>query len=159
MLDFGFSLNSPVAVRYPRGKGSGKAINKKHSLALEIGKAYVVYDSLIDNKSEPRNKTISILSFGSLLNEALQAAQQLANTYHIISHHAQHSDVLITLEDNAICGGAGSAVNELLSQQTDITLINLGLPDNFPAHGTQADLHHEYGLDCSGLIKTIQNLI
>jgi len=173
MLDYGFSLNSPVAVRYPRGKGSGKAINKQQSLQLEAGKGELVFNN--ENKSNKKRKRISILSFGSLLNEALSAANELSADYHIkvvnmrfikpldtqlTQQLAQNSDLLITLEDNTISGGAGSAVNEtLISLPSICPVINLGLPDEFPEHATQEEIHQDYALDCAGLLKTIRKKI
>ncbi len=175
MLDYGFSLNSPVAVRYPRGKGSGKAINKQQSLQLEVGKGELVFNNENANKSNKKRKCISILSFGSLLNEALSAANELSTDYHIkvvnmrfikpldtqlAQQLAQNSDLLITLEDNTISGGAGSAVNEtLISLPSICPVINLGLPDEFPEHATQEEIHQDYALDCAGLLKTIRKKI
>lgn len=172
MLDFGFSLNSPAAVRYPRGNGPGKAINKLLPLNIEMGKAEIV----LDNHLQAAGKNITIFSFGSLLNEALLAAAELAGNYQIkvinmrfikpldsdlIIQENQNSDLILTLEDNVIMGGAGSAVNEvLISLNKPICrCINLGLPDVFPEHTTQQELHHKYGLDCAGLINTIQTHI
>jgi len=172
MLDYGFSLNSPVAVRYPRGKGSGRIIDKQQSLQLNTGKGELVFDNSSDNKEK---KIISILNFGSLLNEALLAANELSSDYHIkvvnmrfikpldsqlAQQLAENSDLLITLEDNSISGGAGSAVNEsLISLSSICPVINLGLPDAFPEHATQQEIHHDYGLDCAGLVKTIREKI
>ena len=178
MLDFGFSLDSPVAVRYPRGKGPGQAINKQQALNIEKGKGEVVFDSQKNSSSSSKSKTphkhkiVVILSFGSLLHEALLAADKLKDIYHIkvvnmrfikpLDTHLIHQlvntcELLLTLEDNAIIGGAGSAVNEsLASRAATCPIINLGLPDDFPEHATQQQIHHDYGLDCSGLVKTIQ---
>ncbi|MCW8929273.1 MAG: 1-deoxy-D-xylulose-5-phosphate synthase [Gammaproteobacteria bacterium] len=185
MLDYGFSLNSPVAVRYPRGKGAGQAINKQQVLQLETGKGELVFDShketpTHDSVNAPvikssSQKIIVILSFGSLLNEALMAAEKLKNSYHIkvinmrfikpldstlIFEQVKTCHLLLTLEDNTIIGGAGSAVNEsLASQISTCPIINLGLPDTYPEHATQQQVHHDYGLDCAGLMKTIQEKI
>ncbi len=174
MLDFGFALNSPVAVRYPRGKGTGAGINKQQSLQLEKGKAELAFDNhcaLTAANKKPSLKKVVILSFGSLLNQALQAANELQEQYaiqifnmrfikpldtHLIHDVIKACDLLITLEDNSIIGGAGSAVNEsLLSLGSLCPIINLGLPDSFPEHATQQQIHHNYGLDCPGLVKTI----
>ncbi|MCP3848862.1 MAG: 1-deoxy-D-xylulose-5-phosphate synthase [Gammaproteobacteria bacterium] len=172
MLDFGFQLNSPVAVRYPRGKGSGKTINKQESIHIEKGKGQLVYDSQSIDSETSSQKTITILSFGSLLSEALLAADELKTNYHIkvvnmrfikpidtqlIQQQVEVCDLLLTLEDNTIFGGAGSAVNEVLAgQASHFATINLGLPDEYPEHATQQQIHHDYGLDCSGLVKLIQ---
>jgi len=168
MLDFGFSLNSPVAVRYPRGKGPGKSIEKT-SNTITHAKSELVFD----NQNTTAVKQISILSFGSLLNEAMLAAQALADDFHlrvinmrfikpldinVIVQEAKNSDLLITLEDNVIMGGAGSGVNEVLIHQDSICrCINIGLPDIFPEHASQTELYHEYGLDYEGLVNTIKS--
>jgi len=167
MLDFGFSLNSPVAVRYPRGKGSGKSIDKQDN-SIELGKSNLAFD----NKNNQTKSHITIFSFGSLLHEAVKAAEELTEHCHItvinmrfikpldqsvIIKAAQTSDLLITLEDNVIMGGAGSAVNELLIHQDAVCrCINLGLPDAFPEHASQSELCHDYGLDCEGLVNSIK---
>jgi 1-deoxy-D-xylulose-5-phosphate synthase len=173
MLDFGFSLNSPVAVRYPRGKGPGVAVNKQQDLAIEVGKGELALSNF-NAQADKQLKHISILSFGSLLNEALLAADKLKDSYHIsvfnmrfikpldvqlVHEQAKNCELLITLEDNSIIGGAGSAVNECLAMQTKCPVINLGLPDEFPEHATQQQVHHGYGLDCEGIINTIQQQI
>ncbi|MCK5697294.1 MAG: 1-deoxy-D-xylulose-5-phosphate synthase [Gammaproteobacteria bacterium] len=167
MLDYGFSLNSPVAVRYPRGKGSGQAINKQDSIALKKGKGLLIFDN---KKTDKIN--ITFLNFGSLLSEILLASEILSTDYHVkvvnmrfvkpldtslAQDLAQSSDLLITVEDNSISGGAGSAVNEcLISLNSICPVINLGLPDIFPEHATQQEIYHDYGLDCEGLLNTIQ---
>lgn len=175
MLDFGFSLNSPVAVRYPRGKGPGIPINKRQAIQLDKGKGELVFDSQTnsdnDKNKEPCKK-IAILNFGCLLNEALLAAKELSTLYHIqvfnmrfikpldtslIHEVIPACNLLLTLEDNTTIGGAGSAVNESLAGHRSICpVINLGLPDKFPEHATQQQIHHDYGLDGPGLVKTIQ---
>jgi len=170
MLDFGLSLNSPVAVRYPRGKGPGKTIDKQNN-TIELAKSVSVFDNQNDNAEIQ----ITLLNFGSLLNEALLAAETLTKHYHIkiinmrfikpldtqvILQEAQNCLLLITLEDNAIMGGAGSAVNEFLSNQdTTARCINLGIPDIFPEHASQTELYHDYGLDSEGIINTISKAI
>lgn len=167
MLEFGFSLNSPVAVRYPRGKGPGKSIDKQAD-NITYGKS----DLAFDNKNDQAEKHITILSFGSLLHEAVTAAKELTDQCHIrvinmrfikpldsetIIQAAQNSDLLLTLEDNVIMGGAGSAVNEVLMKQNAICrCVNLGLPDRFPEHARQSELYHDYGLDSEGIINSIK---
>ncbi len=172
MLDFGFSLKAPVAVRYPRGKGTGQAINKSHSIQIEKGKGLLAFDNQAENSLKKPKNTIVILSFGSLLSEALKAAEKLLDDCHIkvfnmrfikpldsrlIHEQVKSCDLLVTLEENTIIGGAGSAVNECLaSRVSSCPIINLGLPDSYPEHATQQQIHQSYGLDCAGLIKTIQ---
>jgi len=174
MLDFGLTLDSPAAVRYPRGKGPGEIINKLQSIGLETGKGILVFDSYTETEKSGKSalKTVTILNFGSLLNEVLLAADELKDAYHIkvfnmrfikpldthlIQEQIQICDLLLTLEDNSVIGGAGSAVNEsLASLETNCPVINLGLPDEFPEHATQQQIHRDYGLDSTGLVRIIQ---
>ncbi len=177
MLDFAYSMDAPTAVRYPRGKGTGQAITEQLPVPLKLGKSVLMFDNQEDFTATELKliPVISILSFGTLLNEALTAAQSLQHEFclkvvnmrfikpldnHIALQLAQNSDLLITLEDNVIMGGAGSAVNEVVvGQNTICPIMNLGLPDEFPEHATQQEIHHDYGLDSSGLIKTIREHI
>jgi len=153
-----------------RGKGPGKTIDKQNN-TIELAKSVSVFDNQNDNAEIQ----ITLLNFGSLLNEALLAAETLTKHYHIkiinmrfikpldtqvILQEAQNCLLLITLEDNAIMGGAGSAVNEFLSNQdTTARCINLGIPDIFPEHASQTELYHDYGLDSEGIINTISKAI
>lgn len=177
MLDFAYALDTPTAVRYPRGKGPGKAISEQLEQPLVLGEGVMVFDNQGDFSPAQLKlmPSITILSFGNLLNEALLAAQSLKNEFclkivnmrfikpldnKIAIQLAKSSDLLITLEDNVIMGGAGSAVNELLIGQAAICpVLNLGLPDEFPEHGTQQEIHHDCNLDSHGLIKTIREHI
>jgi 1-deoxy-D-xylulose-5-phosphate synthase len=168
MLNFGFAMNSPVAVRYPRGHGAGVAIDKHKPVDLHLGQSQLVERYQQAPKGSPR---VCLLNFGSLLPNALQAAETLAGKFFIeiinmrfikpidqkmILEQAGQSDLLVSLEDNVIQGGAGSAVNEVLSRQQQVCpVINLGLPDEFPEHGTQQEIHHDYGLDSEGIVRTI----
>ena len=177
MLDFAFAMDSPAAVRYPRGKGVGLAITEQLPEPLELGKSIMVYDNQKDFSAAELKlvPVISILSFGTLLSEALSAVESLKNEFclkiinmrfikpldtQIALQLAQSSDLLITLEDNTVMGGAGSAVNEVLASHGSVCpVLNLGLPDEFPEHGTQQEIHHNYGLDSAGLVKTIREHI
>ncbi len=177
MLDFAYDLKSPAAVRYPRGKGPGENIQPQLDAALKLGEGFMAFDNQADFTTAQLKlvPVITILSFGSLLSEALIAAKSLRHEFclkiinmrfikpldnKITLQQAQNSALLITLEDNAIMGGAGSAVNELLSSyDTACPVLNLGLPDQFPEHATQQELHHDFGLDSAGLIKTIRKNI
>lgn len=78
----------------------------------------------------------------------------------LIDQLAQKHDVLVTLEDNVIAGGAGSGVNEyLLAQGYGVKVLNIGLPDQFIKHGTQLEIHQELGLDSEGILTKINNFI
>ncbi|MBM2829337.1 MAG: 1-deoxy-D-xylulose-5-phosphate synthase [Gammaproteobacteria bacterium] len=147
MLYTGFMLNQPAAVRYPRGSGPGVEVQKEMT-ALPIGKA----------QSRRKGKKIAILSFGVVLDIALAAAKELDATVvnmrfvkpiddEMILQMAQTHDLLVTIEDNVVQGGAGSAVNEVLAAH-GITrrIINYGLPDRLIQHGSREDMLKDAGL-------------
>ena len=157
MLFTGFLYNGPAAVRYPRGQGPGVAIESKMS-ALDIGRAEVCR----------QGKNIAILAFGSLLASAMEAGEQLDATVvnmrfikpldtELIKSLAADNTLLVTAEENALQGGAGSAINEyLLNQGLDCDVINLGLPDCFVEQGSSTQLLAQCGLDAKGIIDTIK---
>ena len=157
MLHTGYLHNGPAAVRYPRGKGSGAVINKQMQ-ALAIGKAVI----------RRKGNTVAILSFGSLLQPALAAAEILDATVvdmrfikpvdeDCIEAMAKQHQLLVTIEENAIAGGAGSAVNEFLMQENyQLPVLNMGLPDTFLQHGQVPDLLASVGLDRDGIVATIR---
>jgi len=156
MLTTGHKLNAPAAVRYPRGSGTGAELPNIDE-TIEIGKGIV--------KQQGENTVI--LSFGTLLGEAKIAADALNATLvdmrfvkpldeALIKELTQTHTCIITVEDNAIAGGAGSAVNEfILSQGIAVKVLNIGLPDVFIKHGTQDEIHQELGLDSEGIINKI----
>lgn len=170
MLAFGCSLKTPAAVRYPRGKGPGQVIDKQQPANLQLGKADKVFDNSDAKPSD--KKQVTLFNFGSLLHEAVLAAEEIQNDCslviinmrfvkpldtQIILDHLKQSDLIFTLEDNTIVGGAGSGINEYInSLDTRCPIFNLGLPDKFPEHGTQQQIHHDYCLDKQGIIKTIR---
>lgn len=147
----------PTAVRYPRGSGTGAALEPLSSLPL--GKGVV----------RRNGEKIAILNFGTLMPDALTAAEQLNATVAdmrfvkpldeaLILELAATHDALVTLEENAIIGGAGSGVNELLmSKRKMVPVLNLGLPDRFIPQGTQEEALHEIQLDAQGIVDQIQN--
>ncbi|WP_100913854.1 1-deoxy-D-xylulose-5-phosphate synthase [Pseudoalteromonas spongiae] len=157
MLYTGHLHQGPSAVRYPRGSAGDIMPNDAMS-ALEIGKAKVIREG----------KDTAILSFGTLLDEAKQVAEALNATLldmrfvkpldeTAIKQLAASHSTLVTLEDNALMGGAGSAVNEfVMAEKLNIPVLNLGLPDVFIKHGTQQEIHQELGLDADGIQKSIE---
>ncbi|MEI4550036.1 1-deoxy-D-xylulose-5-phosphate synthase [Pseudoalteromonas spongiae] len=157
MLYTGHLHQGPSAVRYPRGSAGDIMPNDAMS-ALEIGKAKVIHEG----------KDTAILSFGTLLDEAKQVAEALNATLldmrfvkpldeTAIKQLAASHSTLVTLEDNALMGGAGSAVNEfVMAEKLNIPVLNLGLPDVFIKHGTQQEIHQELGLDADGIQKSIE---
>ncbi|HIP68437.1 MAG TPA: 1-deoxy-D-xylulose-5-phosphate synthase [Chromatiales bacterium] len=156
MLSTGFALDGPAAVRYPRGTGPGVATaNNLETLA--IGKGEIVR----------QGKDCALLVFGSPLAEALKVAEEINATVanmrfikpldtNLIEELAATHQQLVTIEDNAIAGGAGSGVNEYLHSQGIYTsILNLGLPDRFQEHGSRDSLLAAAGLDAAGIRKSI----
>jgi len=112
---------------------------------------------------------IALLSFGSMLTEAQQSAKSLGATLvdmrfikpldtNLIAQLTETHDVIVTVEDNAIAGGAGSAVNEFILTQgtTGVKVLNIGIPDQFVKHGTQEEVHHELALDSEGITAKVE---
>jgi 1-deoxy-D-xylulose-5-phosphate synthase len=157
MLTAGFLQNTPCAVRYPRGTGPGVPIDSSLE-AIEIGKAQI-------RKS---GKNIAILAFGSMLAPALIAGEALNATVinmrfvkpldtELISQLCETHSVFVTIEENTIQGGAGSAVNEYLNTRASRPrLLQLGLPDRFIDHGNPKDMLSACGLDAKGILKSIK---
>ncbi len=159
MLYTGHLLQQPAAVRYPRGNGIGCAIDNTLQ-RLEIGKARVVRES--------NTGKVAILSFGTALHDVLPCAEKLDATVadmrfvkpldeELINKLAASHELLVTVEDNVVAGGAGSAVGEYLHAQGISTqLLQLGLPDSFIKHGGQDEIRVELELDAEGLEKRIR---
>jgi len=157
MLNTAYTSQGPICVRYPRGTSHYQdyASNK----TLEIGKASIARTG----------SKIAIFSFGSTLEQALIAAEELDATVVnmrfikpldealIIELSASYQQ-LISIEDNAIMGGAGSAISELLhTQHINTPLTLLGLPDQFTEQGSQEELYALYGLDANAIINAAQS--
>lgn len=170
MLNTGYKLDGPSVVRYPRGNGTGEILPSVDE-TIELGKGVTILTAEVIESEEPTNKSIAILSFGSMLGEAKKAALELNATLVdmrfvkpldeslIDALNAKH-DCLVTVEDNAIAGGAGSGVNEyLLAQGKPVTILNIGVTDHFVKHGTQEEMHHELGLDAEGIVIKIKRFI
>jgi len=157
MLYTGFTLDTPAAVRYPRGSGPGVAIEKEMR-ALPIGKAEV----------RREGRRVAILAFGTLLKTALEAASELDATVvnmrfvkplddALVAQLARTHALLVTLEENVVMGGAGSAVAESLAAQGIVVpLLHLGLPDRFIDHGDQNQLLAAVGLDRDGVLTSVR---
>lgn len=157
MLYTGYQCNGPAAVRYPRGSGTGVQVESEMQ-ALALGKGRIVR----------QGKGTAILAFGTLLQQAKAAAEALDATLVdmrfvkpmdealVLSLAATH-DHFVTLEDNAIMGGAGSAVNELLMRSKQCKpVLNLGLPDRFVEQGTQEEIYALLRLDGAGIQRSIE---
>jgi 1-deoxy-D-xylulose-5-phosphate synthase len=160
MLYTAYLQDSPTAVRYPRGSGPGVAAVKAMT-ALPIGKGEV------SRTASRRTHRMAILAFGSMVKPALAAAQELDATVanmrfvkpldvDLVSRLALEHDCLVTVEENVVAGGAGSAVAEALAAQgIMIPLLQLGLPDTFIDHGDPAQLLAMCGLDARGIAASI----
>jgi len=157
MLTTGFLYRDGCsAVRYPRGNGIGVTVQQELT-TLPIGKAEL----------RRQGKRVAILAFGTLLHPALAAAEELDATVinmrfvkpldvEMILQQAATHELLVTIEENAIMGGAGSAVNECLHvHQCHIPVLNLGLADSFLEHGNTPILLADSGLDKAGIQHAI----
>ncbi|MCE9790359.1 MULTISPECIES: 1-deoxy-D-xylulose-5-phosphate synthase [Shewanella] len=159
MLYTGYCYDKgPSAVRYPRGSATG-AEQVEEMTAMAIGKGLV----------RRQGKQIAILNFGTTLAASLEAAESLNATVadmrfvkpldeDLIKELAANHDLLVTVEENAIMGGAGSGVLEYLaSQGISKPLLQIGLPDEFIKHGSPEEILTELKLDASGILEQIQN--
>ncbi len=157
MLYTGYLLDQPAAVRYPRGKGPGVAIEQELT-PIPLGKAEI----------RRKGKRIAFLAFGPMLAPAMAAAEQLDATVanmrfvkpldeEMVLRMAEDHDLLVTVDENAIAGGAGSAVNEcLMAHDVRISVLNHGLPDRFIQHGEREDMLTDAGLDADGILRAVE---
>lgn len=160
MLYTGHLYQGPSAVRYPRGSGNGITPDAELQ-KIEIGKGRVIREG----------KQIAILCFGPLLHNALDAAQELDATVvdmrfvkpldqELVKQMVASHDLIVTIEENAIAGGAGSGVVELMMKEKCLKpTLNLGLPDHFIHQGTQDELYQELGLDSIGITNAIRTYL
>jgi len=156
MLTTGYKHKGPSAVRYPRGTGIGAKIESQLT-TLEIGKAEI----------KRKGKKVAILAFGSMVQPALEAAETLNTTVvnmrfvkpldtKTIVEMAKSHDLIITIEENAHLGGAGSGVAEfLLSIGNNIPIEIMGLPDKFLDHGDHKQMLADCNLDAQGIINNV----
>jgi 1-deoxy-D-xylulose-5-phosphate synthase len=160
MLYTGYLLNGPAAVRYPRGTGPGVAVEHKMR-RLPVGKAAKIRTG----------RGVAVLAFGSPVSDALQAGDTLDATVvnmrfvkpldeDMVFELARDHALLVTVEDNAVAGGAGSAVNECLARlDAQVPVLNLGLPDRFLEHGSREELLSEAGLDAAGILASVEAVL
>ena len=171
MLHTAYLHKGPAAVRYPRGAGLGVDIQEKMT-ALEIGKAEIVAKF-----NEQYDEYISVLAFGSRVQAAAEAAQAFAQKNEMavrvvnmrfvkpldeqmISAIADNTALFVTVEEHAIMGGAGSAVNEYLAKAGIVKpILNLGLEDNFMNQATHEQMLQQAGLDEKGIEASIQQAL
>ncbi|EKN6361648.1 1-deoxy-D-xylulose-5-phosphate synthase [Yersinia enterocolitica] len=156
MLHTGYHHNGPAAVRYPRGNGTGAVLEPL--AIMPIGKGIV----------RRAGEKVAILCFGTLLAQAQIVADNLNATLvdmrfvkpldeELVLELAASHQILVTVEENAIMGGAGSGVNELLMAKRQLVpVLNLGLPDHFVPQGEQDEMRAEFGLDTAGIQSQIE---
>jgi 1-deoxy-D-xylulose-5-phosphate synthase len=157
MLSTGYDYQGPAAIRYPRGEGPGREISKDFS-PLEIGKARVINETKSD---------LVIFSFGNMLDLSMEIADELNCSLidmrfikpldeSLIEKYARNSEYIISIEENVITGGAGSAVNEFLSKIGFSKKLKIfGIPDEFPIVGSQMDQREAAGLTKSKIIEKL----
>jgi 1-deoxy-D-xylulose-5-phosphate synthase len=157
LLSTAFAQNHPVAVRYPRGSGAGVAVNTSLE-GLPFGKGEI----------RKQGSTVAILAFGTLLQPALVAAEALGATVvnmrwakpldvELLMQVAATHSALVTVEEGAMMGGAGSAVMEALqAARVSIPVLQLGLADEFIEHGDPAYLLQLQGLDAAGIQASVR---
>jgi 1-deoxy-D-xylulose-5-phosphate synthase len=156
MLTTGYLFKGPAAVRYPRGNGPDAVIESNLD-PVEIGKGVV----------RRQGSNVAMLVFGVQLTEALIVAQKLDATVvdmrfvkpldeALVRQMADSHDLLVTLEENAIMGGAGAAVSEFLAREDILkSVLHLGLPDVYVEHAKPAQMLAECGLDAAGIEASI----
>ena len=159
MFNSGYEYPGPVAIRYPRGIGTGVSFEKTED-TIEIGKSKTVLTS--------DNKEVIILFFGNLFDSAIQAGKEMNARVvdmrfikpideKLIQEISDDYKLIVTIEDNVVAGGAGSAVNEMLLKiNTNSKILNIGLPDEFIEHGDQEQQKVINGLDGEGITKSIR---
>lgn len=157
MLYTAFAMDSPVAVRYPRGQGPGKNIEAEMQ-AIEIGRGIVLRDG----------EKVALLAFGSMVEPSLKAGVELDGTVvnmrfvkpldeKLVLELAGTHELLVTVEENAVMGGAGSAVSECLSRHgKTVPVLHLGLPDSYIEQGDPAGLLAECLLDGEGILYAVR---
>jgi 1-deoxy-D-xylulose-5-phosphate synthase len=157
MLNTAYQYPGPAAVRYPRGHGPGIAMATQMT-TIEIGSAQVLR----------KGHRVAILAFGSMVPAAMAAGNELNATVinmrfvkpldqKLVKQIALSHQCLVTVEENAVMGGAGSAVNEFLAKEHLLCdIINLGLPDTFLEHGNPDHMLKACGLDAQGIISSIK---
>ncbi len=156
LLSTAFAQNHPVAVRYPRGAGAGVAVTESLD-GLPFGKGEI----------RMQGQRMAILAFGTLLQAALAVGQELGATVvnmrwvkpldtELLLQIARSHQALVTLEEGAIMGGAGSAVMEALQAAgLNLPVLQLGLPDVFIDHGDPGKLLAGQGLDAAGILQSV----
>ncbi|MCG8536896.1 MAG: 1-deoxy-D-xylulose-5-phosphate synthase, partial [Pseudomonadales bacterium] len=148
----------PAAIRYPRGSGCGAEIQKQMQ-TLPLGKGRII----------TTGKRVAILAFGTVLQTAKPVCSNLGATLAdmrfvkpmdeaLILQLAEQHELLITLEENAVMGGAGSGVNEVLAQHNVVMpVLNLGIADYYVEHGKPSEMLQDCGLHAEGIEQSIRD--
>jgi 1-deoxy-D-xylulose-5-phosphate synthase len=156
LLQTAYEHPGPAMVRYPRGSGPGIPVAEPVK-ALPFGQGEI----------RREGQKVALLLFGSLLDSAEQVAEKLDATLanmrfikpldeSLVLDLANRHQLLVTIEENVVAGGAGSAVNEyLLGEGHSVRVLNLGLPDDYQHHATQQEQLAEVGLDSEGILQSI----
>ena len=157
LLSTGYAYEGPAAVRYPRGKGPGVSVDKNLE-TVEIGKAVI----------RREGRSVAILAFGSMVSTALESGNSINASVidmrfvkpideDLIGDMAATHQLIVTIEENSIMGGAGSAINEyLLRSNYQIPILNLGLPDKFLEHGKVPEILADIALDSASVTEAIK---
>ncbi len=166
MLKTAVSCGCPVSLRYPRGKGTGASLDGEPKV-LEIGKGEVLREG----------SDLAVVAIGSTVYPALAAAERLCKKglnvkvinarfvkpidRELLLNVAATIKKIITVEENVLQSGFGSAVLELLAEKgiSDVQVKRLGIPDEFVEHATQKQLRHQYGIDEEGIIRAIKQML
>ena len=158
MLSTGFNFSGPAAIRYPRGEGPGADVIADSNELIEIGKAKIINEN---------NSDIVVMSFGNMLGLAEEISEELNCSLvdmrfikpldeELIKNFASKCKHIITIEENTVSGGAGSAVNEFLSTlNASDKLKIIGVPDEFPIVGDQRDQREAAGLTKESILKKL----
>ena len=160
MLQSGWLHEGPAAIRYPRGEGTGASLDPNLT-TLDIGKGHIVR----------QGAEVAILNFGVLLDQAMLAGDRLNATVvdmrwvkpldeALILSLIEHHSALITVEENAVAGGAGSGVAEFLAESGVVCPIKqIGIPDRFVAHAGQGECRQMAGLTADAIVEAAGNLL
>ncbi len=160
MLYTGFITTGPCAVRYPRGHGPGASIESDMT-ALEIGKGRLICEG----------ERVAILAFGTVLTAAKEVANRLGASLvdmrfvkpidaELVEQISMHHDLIVTVEENVVKGGAGSGVNEFLAAAgIACPVLNLGIPDEFIGHDRPDNMLADCGLDAPGIESAIRTRV
>ena len=160
LLNICYEHKGPAAIRYPRGSGIGVQPIPNEVEGFEIGKAKKIKDG----------QSVCILNFGVLMDQIDQIAEKKDYTLYDMRfikpidqdalEHAMQHETIVTLEDNTLLGGCGSAVGEKLHKQKfKGNLLSIGLKDEFPAHGSRNEILRQNGLDEESIQKTIDDFL